>query len=85
VKHQPPPNGGRNLKFDHVYVVIRMDSHAGDSEPEDHAQFVTSTKAYWSIQAADAEVERLNRLNKDKGCIYFRRVARIERNSNESP
>lgn len=39
---------------------------------------VVATKAYMSKSDADAETDRLNRLNGPKGAIYFVKVARLK-------
>ncbi len=65
--------GRPNLKYDHVFVIVRIDY---DLSLENA---VTVTKAFWTKEAAESEVVRLNELNKDKQCSYSWEVARLER------
>ena len=66
-----------NLKYDHVFVIIRVDTFQDiGADPE---TAVTATRAFPTKEAAEAEVQRLDRLNEDKGCVYFWLVARLER------
>jgi hypothetical protein len=54
------------------FVVLRLDDFIGD--PLDA---ITGTKGYSTLERAQAEADRLNRLNEDKGARYFVRVARL--------
>jgi hypothetical protein len=71
------PELSPNRRYDHVFAIIRVDTfeQPGATPPE----AITITKAVWSREAAEAEVSRLNHLNKDKGATYFWRVTRLER------
>jgi hypothetical protein len=64
-----------NSKFDHVYVVIRLD------EPAHGIPFgigqITLTKVFFSKEKAIQEVERLNSINSDKFCKYFVQISRL--------
>jgi hypothetical protein len=54
-----------------VFAVVRFDPEMG--EPENQ---VTVKEIVVSQEIADAEVARLNRLNADKGCVYFSQITR---------
>ena len=69
----------RNLKYDHVFAVIRVDRfHDPMAAPE---TAITVKKIVLSQQLAEAEVARLNALNGDKGSLYFWQITRLERSS----
>ena len=57
---------------DHVWAVVRLDPI--QTEPEH--QF-TVKEVVWSAALAEAEAERLNRLNADKDCRYFVQATRL--------
>ncbi len=67
----------RNLKYDHAFAIIRVDSYGDLYLPPQDA--VTVTKVVWSREVAEVEVARLNALKKDKGSFYFWQVTRLER------
>jgi hypothetical protein len=72
------PEFAENLKYDHAFVVVRVDEFLEDSPIEVKVSLV---KALWSQEDAEVEVKRLNELNADKGCYYYWQVVRIERRS----
>jgi hypothetical protein len=61
------------IRGHHIFVVLRRDDYIADP-----IEAVTATKAYLSLREANAEVDRLNRLNADKNCLYFVLVARLQ-------
>jgi len=66
-----------HLKYDHVFAIIRVDDfHDLEVSPETK---ITITKIVLTRETAEAEVARLNKLNSNKGCIYFYTITRIER------
>lgn len=65
-----------NAKYEHVFVVIRFETEPAHSD-QAIEQRITATCAFWSKEEAEAEVDRLNRINQDKGCVYFWEVARL--------
>jgi hypothetical protein len=67
----------RNLRYDHVFAVLRID--AEDENFSDLPCAVTVVKVLWSAEAAQAETERLNRLNAQKGCTYLWQITRLVR------
>ena len=69
-----------NRKYDHVFAIVRVDTYDELEVPLENAVIVK--KVVWTQYDAEAEVERLNRLNKDKGCVYFWQVTRLERRDN---
>jgi hypothetical protein len=72
-----------NRRYDHVFAIIRVDRFDQSGGWTDQA--ITITKAVWSREAAEAEVVRLNHLNKDKGAVYFWRITRLERTMDDQP
>ncbi len=66
-----------NLKYDHVFAIVRVDSfYKIEVSPE---TAITVQKVVWDQETAEAEAARLNDLNKDKGCMYFWTITRLER------
>jgi hypothetical protein len=65
-------NWTKPAKGVHVFVVLRHDDFIGD--PVDA---IMGTKGYSTLERAEAEADRLNGINTDKGCRYFVRVARF--------
>jgi hypothetical protein len=60
-----------------VFVILRVDtSPMGRSAPE---SAVALLKALWSEADAEAEVERLNRGQHERGSVYCWKAARLER------
>jgi hypothetical protein len=75
---EPKPN----LVCEHVYAIVRVDrvSFLGDSLDRDSlSNAITVKKLVWTEEDAKAEVERLNTINRDKGCFYFFQITRLER------
>jgi hypothetical protein len=66
-----------NKEYQHVYGIIRVDQFRGLVEPEKLPLTITVKKIVREYETAKAEVERLNKLNSDKGCIYFWQVTRL--------
>ena len=67
-----------NTKLDHVFVVFRFDANMAAEFGMD-AEHVAVKKVVRSEEIAIREVERLNRINGDKGAVYFWRSARLDR------
>ena len=55
-----------------VFAVVRFDADATDPEMQ-----VTVKELVHELDSAVAEVERLNRLNAQKGCRYFWQATRL--------
>lgn len=53
-----------------IYVILRHDMH----QPGIDA--IAAPKVVPSLKEAEAEVDRLNKLNSEKGCLYFWRATR---------
>jgi len=66
-----------NLKYDHVFTIIRIDDFQGSEVPIESK--IAVQKILWSEEEAETETVRLNNLNSDKGCRYFWQIARLER------
>ena len=70
-----------------VFAVIRLDhsftdlSHSAGATPQ-AAVIVTVKEIVPTRQAAEAEVERLNNLNAEKGCRYFWQQTRFVLDAN---
>jgi hypothetical protein len=71
-----------NAKYDHVYAIIRLDRDAVTGGIPDR-NLVMVKKVVRSKEVAEQEVERLNRLNADKGCEYYYQITRLEREPKE--
>ena len=69
-------------RHDHVYAIVRYDADACENTPINVR--VTVKKIVTDEITADAEVRRLNELNKEKGVYYFSQVTRIEKGALES-
>lgn len=73
--YRPNPN-----KYEaHVYAIVRFDFYHHEIDTENVKNAIAITKVVWDRDTAEAEVARLNELNKDKDCIYFWRAARLQR------
>lgn len=55
-----------------VFAIVRLDGHLGVGEDA-----VTVKEVLPTLEDAEAEVTRLNELNKDKGAKYFWRATRF--------
>jgi hypothetical protein len=66
-----------NLKYDHAFAIVRVDGNIDNRE--EPSNLIVVKKVVWSEEAAESEVARLNRLNADKGCVYFWTITRVER------
>lgn len=64
----------RNSRFDHVYVVLRLDTEMGELENQ-----VTVTKVFASEPDARAEAERLTLVNASRGARYIVQMGRMPR------
>jgi hypothetical protein len=70
---QPHPH------HEQAYAIVRVDQDAAPgTTPENR---ITVKKIVGSEELARAEVDRLNRLNAAKGCIYFWQATRLEKAS----
>ncbi len=76
--YKPKPN----LDFDHGYAIVRLELDRAKEVGIDR-HIVTVKKVVRSMEVAEEEVERLNRLNADKGCLYFWEITRLERDDRD--
>ena len=59
-----------------AYAIVRLDDFQDATvAPENR---ITVKKIVWEEGTAQAEVERLNELNGDKGCRYFWQATRVD-------
>ena len=58
-----------------VFAVIRIDEFMTGTAVADNG--ITIKEIVPTQQTAESEVERLNQLNKDKGCRYFWQATRM--------
>jgi hypothetical protein len=65
-----------NKKYGHLYAIIRYETEADPMTLIDLR--VTVKKVVCDPHYAAREVERLNELNKEKGCYYFSQVTRLD-------
>ncbi|MBY0325266.1 MAG: hypothetical protein K2Q30_00010 [Gemmataceae bacterium] len=66
-----------NAKYDHIYAIIRLDRDVISGGIIDRNQVMVK-KVVLSKEKAEQEVDRLNRLNSDKGCEYYYQITRLE-------
>jgi len=71
-----------NAKYDHIYAIIRLDKDVISGGIIDRNQVMVK-KVVLSKEKAEQEVDRLNRLNTDKGCEYYYQITRLEREPKE--
>ena len=71
-----------NAKYDHIYAIIRLDRDVISGGIIDRNQVMVK-KVVLSKEKAEQEVDRLNRLNSDKGCEYYYQITRLEREPKE--
>jgi len=63
-----------NSKFLHLYAVVRVDLPLSADNPQNSISVV---KGFESLKYAEEDAARLNKLNQDKGCIYFSQTTRL--------
>lgn len=60
--------------YDPCFAIVRVDEFA---LKESTIELAIAVKAIvWSVEEAEREVARLNKLNAEKGCRYFWRTTR---------
>jgi hypothetical protein len=64
-----------NVRFAHVFVVLRADTYHREGGATDTEYIVT--KVFSKQEMAEAEVVRMNALNAPKGCTYSWQVGRF--------
>jgi hypothetical protein len=69
----PATKGGRRI--DHVFAIVRLDEFVGPETPLERR--ITVKKVVRGLDAAEREVERLNKLQKE-GVRYFWQHTRLE-------
>jgi hypothetical protein len=58
----------RTEQFEQAYAIVRVDLFQfGNELPDDWSDFVYVKEVWWSLEEAEAEVERLNSLADKKG------------------
>jgi hypothetical protein len=63
---------------DPAFAVLRVDPDIRRDEDR-----VTVKEVVWSINDAQNEVDRLNHVNADKGCLYFWTPTRVVRREDD--
>ena len=58
------------------YAIIRLDEFLGEDVALQSK--VTIKRIVWNLELAEAEVDRLNKLNEEKGCHYFWQYTRVD-------
>ena len=61
------------MKNEPAFAIIRVD----ENQRRDETRF-TVTRIVWDESVAEAEVERLNALNADKGARYYWQTTRAQ-------
>jgi hypothetical protein len=70
--------GSRLITLQHAWAVIRVDSSDAEARrAEDLVHRIAVKEVVMDQATADSEVERLNRLNSEKGAYYFSQVTRL--------
>jgi hypothetical protein len=59
-----------------AYAIVRVD--AFQEADVSLRNRITVKKVVWNERLARNETDRLNELNKDKGCLYFWQATRID-------
>ncbi len=59
-----------------AYAIVRVDEFQETDVSLQNK--ITVKKVVWNEGLARHETDRLNKLNKDKGCIYFWQVTRVD-------
>jgi len=59
-----------------AYAIIRIDEFQDTDVSLQNK--VTVKKVVWNQGLACQETDRLNQLNKDKGCVYFWQATRVD-------
>ena len=68
-----------SVTYDRVFVILRVDTSRSSASPARAPEStVTVLKALWTEAAAEAEVARLNQLNREHGNVYFWKATRLE-------
>jgi hypothetical protein len=61
-------------KFRHLYAVLRIDMPVSLENPENSIAVV---KVFHSKMSAEQEVDRLNKVNSERGCRYVLQATRL--------
>jgi hypothetical protein len=68
-----------NARYEQVYAIVRFQAiHARDRGQLRQRDFAV-VKIVRTEESAQEEVQRLNSLNRRKGCAYFYQATRMER------
>jgi hypothetical protein len=59
-----------------AYAIVRVDTFQDDKTP--WVIRVTVTRVVWDEKTARSEVERLHRLNGERGAVYFWQFTRVD-------
>lgn len=65
-----------NSRYDHAFAVVRIDFPIDDAAPENS---FTILKVFFKQSAAEAERERLSKINEGKSCRYLVIITRLEK------
>jgi hypothetical protein len=66
------------MNHEQAFAIVRLDTfHEADIGREPEA-IITVKEVVWAREVAEAEVSRLNRLNGEKGAVYFWTFTRVE-------
>ena len=68
----------RTRNFDAAYAVVRLDFESVRVDVDELEDIVTVKGIVWDQATAEAEIERLNAINADKGCLYVWQYTRVE-------
>lgn len=61
-----------------AFAIVRVDTFQPENEEPDPRNRITVKRVVWDQATAEAEMTRLNGLNRDKGCLYFWQPTRVD-------
>jgi hypothetical protein len=74
---------GSEYKYQKVFAIVRLDLFLVNAV-KSIEDIIVVKKIVWTFEKAEAEVDRLNALNGDKGVLYFWRGTRLERKDEQT-
>jgi hypothetical protein len=69
----------RPAEFEEGYAIVRVDPMTLGRMPETAGDLITVNEIWWTLEEAEAEVDRLNALSDDEGSPYFWQYTRVRR------
>jgi hypothetical protein len=66
------------MNYEQAFAIVGLETFQ-EADIESKPEAIAVEKVVWTRELAESEVSRLNRLNKDKGTVYFWTLTRVER------